>query len=163
MPRFVRDVPVPALLLSLVACSTLETPDEQTVAERIWALEQAYWESNRAADYEEIIATWHDRFLGWPDAESAPVDKEQGAQYAREQFQGPDTYEFEILPRGLRVTGDVAVNHYTVLRTWKESGRVTRTQSMRITHTWLLDDGTWKVLGGMSNVEEPGDSGINHS
>lgn len=31
-----------------------------------------------------------------------------------------------------------------------DSGDVLQTDAMRITHTWIRTNGTWKILGGMS-------------
>jgi ketosteroid isomerase-like protein len=120
---------------------------EQKAAEaEIWALEQAYWEYNRGADYERIISTWHDQFLGWPEGEPRPVDKQTGARYVRKSYAEPGAYSFKIEPTGIRVLGNVAVNHYTVRLTFKDGKR----RSMRITHTWIRENAGWKVLGGMS-------------
>lgn len=118
-----------------------------TAAEsQIWALEQAYWEFNRDAKHEQIIATWHDKFLGWPDGEPRPIDKEEGIRYVQKNYAQPASYTFEIEPAGIRILGNVAVNHYAVHLKWKDG----RKRSMRITHTWILEQGRWKVLGGMS-------------
>lgn len=74
-----------------VADGGLKTPKptgtkQKTVEMEIWDLEQAYWEYNRDADHKRIVASWHDKFLGWPDAEPKPIDKEQGARYARKNY-----------------------------------------------------------------------------
>ena len=127
--------------------STKPTDTDQASAEaRIWALEQAYWEFNRDAKQEQIIATWHDRFLGWPEGESKPIDKKEGARFVRENYAQPASYTFEIERTGIRVLGDVAVNHYAVHRKWQDG----KQRSMRITHTWVREKNGWKVLGGMS-------------
>jgi len=112
----------------------------------IWALEQAYWEYNRDAKYEQIIATWHDQFLGWPQGEPRPIDKQTGARYVRKSYAEPASYSFEIEPAGIRVLGNVAVNHYAVRLTFKDGKK----RSMRITHTWIREEGGWRILGGMS-------------
>ncbi len=122
---------------------------EQTAAAEIWALEQAYWEFNRDAKHEQIIGSWHDRFLGWPDGEPKPIDKQQGTRYVHKNYAKPASYTFQIEPTGIRVLADVAVNHYTVHRKWEDGS----TQSMRITHTWVRTENGWKILGGMSDSE----------
>jgi len=120
--------------------------DQEAAEAEIWALEQAYWEYNRDAKYEQIIATWHDQFLGWPEGEPRPVDKQTGARYVRKSYAEPASYSFEIEPAGIRVLGDVVVNHYTVRLSFKDGKK----RSMRITHTWIREKSGWKVLGGMS-------------
>jgi len=116
----------------------------------IWALEQAYWEANRGAHHEAIVATWHDRFLGWPATEPKPIDKADGVHFVHRQYPEPADYTFRIEPMGIRVTGDVAVNHYTVRLSTKLPDGTVQERSMRITHTLLREGGEWKVLGGMS-------------
>jgi len=151
-----KNMPLPARFgasTDIVFEATERTGRDQRTAEAgIWALEQAYWEFNRDADHERIISTWHDKFLGWPDAEPKPIDKEQGARYVRERYAKPASYSFKIDPTGIQVLGNVAVNHYTVHLTWEDGTEKTR--SMRITHTWIRDATGWKVLGGMSRLLE---------
>ena len=116
---------------------------------QIWALEQAYWEFNRDAKHEQIIATWHEKFLGWPDGEPRPIDKEEGTRYVRKNYAEPASYAFEIERAGIRILGNVAVNHYAVHLKWKDG----KMRSMRITHTWVREENGWKVLGGMSTTQ----------
>jgi hypothetical protein len=120
--------------------------DQTTAETEIWDLEQAYWEFNRDAKQEQIIATWHDKFLGWPTGEPKPINKEEGARFVRENYAQPASYTFKIERTGIRVLEDVAVNHYTIHLKEKDGKR----RSMRITHTWVRDKTGWKVLGGMS-------------
>ncbi|MBN1418606.1 MAG: hypothetical protein JXP34_07490 [Planctomycetes bacterium] len=42
------------------------------------------------------------------------------------------------------------MNHYTIHIPSKDPDGKDEERSMRITHTWLREDGVWKVLGGMS-------------
>ncbi len=120
---------------------------ETTNAEaQIWALEQAYWEFNRDAKHDEIIGTWHEQFLGWPAGEPSPIDKDSGTRYVRRNYAEPASYAFEIQRAGIRIVGNVAVNHYAVRLTEKDG----RQRSLRITHTLLRDNDGWKILGGMS-------------
>lgn len=145
-----RRVAFVLLAVGLGGCS-LATPSASTDAEaEIWALERRYWEDNRDAKYEEIIATWHEDFLGWPESEPAAIDKDEGARYVRRAFTAPASYEFEIDRGGVVFCGDVAVNHYRIHLTTTDEKGIAERSSLRITHTWVREDGGWKVLGGMS-------------
>jgi ketosteroid isomerase-like protein len=141
------------VLISGPGCVSHESERESSVARVIWSLEQAYFEHNRNADYEKIVSTWHEEFLGWPDPEPKPIDKEEGARYVRRNFKEPASFTFEIEPAGIRVVGDVAVNHYTVHFTTKDDQGREEKRSLRVTHTWIKENGEWKVLAGMSNSE----------
>lgn len=144
----------PAVVADDTSKAAKPTGTAQKAAEaEIWALEEAYWEYNRNADHRRIIASWHDKFLGWPDAEPKPIDKEQGASYAREKYAEPASYCFKIEPTGIQVLGNVAVNHYRVHLTSKDGNAKETKRSMRITHTWIQDGSEWKILGGMSDSE----------
>ena len=127
----------------------LSEVDPTSAEPQVWAMEQAYWEFNRDAKHEQIIATWHDKFLGWPDGEPRPIDKEAGTRYVREHYAEPASYAFEIERVGIRILGNVAVNHYVVHLNWKDGKK----RSMRITHTWVREEGRWKVLSGMSTSQ----------
>ena len=121
--------------------------------DRIWALEREYWESNRAADTERISSAWHEAFLGWPQGEPVPLDKEEATSFARRSYSKPGAFTFELEPAGIRIHGDVAVVHYTVRLASKDGeGRETRS-SLRITHTLVREGGAWKILGGLSTRE----------
>jgi len=133
-------------------CASPDRPGQKSDEDRIWALEQAYFEYNRDADYERIAATWHDQFLGWPDAEDEPIDKEEGTRYIRRVFQKPGSFDFEIERKGIRILGDVAVNYYTVHSTTRDDRGQEQKRHMRIIHAWLKEGGQWRVLGGMSKT-----------
>jgi ketosteroid isomerase-like protein len=59
---------------------------------------------------------------------------------------------YSIEERAVHVTGDVAIDHYRIKANWAktDSGEVTKTDTARITHTWIRTDGGWQILGGMS-------------
>jgi ketosteroid isomerase-like protein len=118
--------------------------------EKIWALENAYWTANRQADVEKITALWHDGFLGWPESEERPIGKAEGAAYLRKTFPAPGSFTFAIERAGIRIVGDVAVNHYTVETTSRDATGQERKRRLRIVHTWVKDGGAWRMLGGMS-------------
>lgn len=121
---------------------------QKTAEADIWAFEHAYWAANRDADHAKIIGAWHDEFLGWPEGEPKPIGKEAGVEFVRKNYAKPAPYSFKIEPMGIRIRGDLAVNHYLVHLTWEDGSGKKR--SMRITHTLLRDGGRWKMLGGMS-------------
>ena len=68
------------------------------------------------------------------------------------------SYSIEQL--AVRVTGDIALDHYRIKANWASSdtGQVVQTDTMRITHTWIRTNSTWQILGGMSApVNEKGE------
>jgi len=124
--------------------------DQKSAEAEIWALEQAYWEFNRDANHDGIISSWHDKFLGWPQGEPRPIDKQDGARFVRENYAKPASYSFEIERTGIVVQENVAVNHYLIHLKSPDGEAGQRKRSTRITHTWVRDRSGWKILGGMS-------------
>jgi len=142
------------LLVFALACShTQATPGEgkqRAVEEEIWALEEAYLAYHREANHERILPMWHDRFLGWPDLEPQPADKQAVTRRLERRYAEPASWTFKIERAGIRVTGNVAINFYTVHFLKKDEAGKEQKESRRITHTWIKDDSGWKILGGMS-------------
>jgi ketosteroid isomerase-like protein len=64
---------------------------------------------------------------------------------------GVKLQSYSIEQLAVRVTGDIAINHYRIKANWGtgETDKV-RTDALRITHTWIRTHGTWQILGGMS-------------
>jgi ketosteroid isomerase-like protein len=52
----------------------------------------------------------------------------------------------------IQVTGDIAMDYYRIKATWANgAGAEVRTDTLRITHTWIRTHGTWQIIGGMSS------------
>ncbi len=131
------------LSLNILQQTTLAS-DEKTeshIEKEIWALEQAYISYHRDAAHDKVIPMWHERFLGWPDSEPRPADKDGVVRYFKKNSSVPGTWSFKIERTGIRVTGNIAIVHYNLLI----GGNKTR-----VIHTWINEDSGWKILGGMS-------------
>jgi len=126
---------------------------EREVEEQIWALEDAYLAYHRDANHERILPMWHDRFLGWPALEPRPVDKKAAARRLERRYPEPASWTFTIERAGIRVTGNVAINYYTVHFLKKDDAGEEQKESRRIIHTWIRDGSGWRILGGMSKQQ----------
>jgi hypothetical protein len=60
------------------------------------------------------------------------------------------SYSIEQL--AINVTGAIAINHYRIKMNWAEAdtGKVARTDALRVTHTWIRNNDAWQIIGGMS-------------
>ncbi len=136
------------------SCSRMSPTDENentsAVKEEIWAMEEAYVANVRDAKHDELQPIWHDRFLGWPDPMPLPSNKEDTARYLKERNPRPGAWNFKIERAGIRVLGNVAINHYIIHSSWMFGGAEQK-RATRITHTWIREDSQWRILGGMSN------------
>ena len=137
------------LALSAVALAADLSKDE----DQIWNSEKAYWEYVKANDLEKYRALWHPDFVGWPSVSPEPVHKEHITDWITDNTaKGLKLQSYSIEERAVHVTRDVAIDHYRIKANWAkgDSNEVTRTDNVRITHTWIRTNGGWQILGGMS-------------
>ncbi len=57
---------------------------------------------------------------------------------------------YELKPQVIMIYGKVAIVHYMAELLWANQKGEQQTTPFRITHTWLNEEGKWKILGGMS-------------
>ena len=146
-----RGVRTISFLFALTAVATLAADSTRDDAQ-IWNLEKAYWESVKTNELEKYRALWHDDFIGWPFVSAAPVRKDHITDWIKNNTsKGLKLQSYSIEQLAVRVTGNVAVDHYRIRITWGNGqGAEARTDTMRITHTWIRTNGTWQIIGGMS-------------
>ena len=123
---------------------------KNAVEEEIWALEEAYFARLYKADYEAVLVITHSQFLGWPGTVPQPVDKDGSARFMKQLFPKPTTCTFKIERGGIRVLGEVALTQYVIHVNCSDTVVVSKTQSSRITHIWVKESDSWRLLGGMS-------------
>jgi hypothetical protein len=142
-----------ALTATSFAADSANTANPSRTEEQIWNLEKAYWEYVKTNDLEKYRALWHDDFVGWPFVSAAPVQKDHITDWiTNNTSKGLKLQLYSIEQLAVRVTSDVAIDHYRIKANWASSDtvEVVRTDAMRITHTWIRTNGTWQILGGMS-------------
>src|SRR5437762_1983708 len=112
---------------------------------QVWELEKAYWEYVKANDLEKYRALWHEDFLGWPSFSSTPLRKDHITDWiTRNTSEGVKLQSYAIEQLGIQLTGDIAINHYRVKMVWSGPGPTeSKTEVLRITHTWLKSHGSW--------------------
>jgi hypothetical protein len=145
-------------ILVFIVCSFSQvfsetlSPDKgrHLIQEEIWTLEAAYFVNLYKANYEKVIAVVNNQFLGWPDSLPLPIDKEDSARFMKQLIPGPTPCTLKIERAGIRVVGEVALTQYKLHVNCNGTDGTEKTQSSRITHTWVKEDGCWKLLGGMS-------------
>ena len=139
-----------SILLTLTVAAFAQ--DSARDEAQVWNLEKAYWEYVKANDLEKYRTLWHESFLGWPYVSSAPTGKDHITDCITAiTSKGVKLQSYAIERLALRVTGDIAINHYRIKANWAtgETANV-RAEALRITHTWIRTHDTWQILGGMS-------------
>jgi hypothetical protein len=116
---------------------------------RIWQLEESYWEYWIKGDIEDYMFLLHKDFIGWPSSDEKPSDKKAAREFVQNYLAQTKPFAFEIQPAAIRIITNVSIVHYILI--WKDKEGNQIGDSYRITHTWLEQDGNWKVIGGMSS------------
>src|SRR5215831_18747254 len=150
--KYVRHM-LRTITLFLALTATLFGQNSTKDEVQVWQLEKAYWEYVKANDLEKYRTLWHDNFVGWPFVSPAPVRKDHITDWITNNTSKGlklQSYSFEQL--AVRVTGDVAIDHYRIKANWAEGniGKVARTDALRVTHTWIRTSDAWQIIGGMS-------------
>jgi len=125
------------------------TPEEAS----IWKLEQAYLDRLKAEDIDGLLEYWHPEGIGWPSHAAGPVGGTEASESLSSLL---DTVEIEAItfePLAIAIVGNVALVHYFAEL---EIGTGTNSKSKasyRMTHTWMIETGRWRIVGGMSAVD----------
>jgi ketosteroid isomerase-like protein len=139
--------------LAALAVPTAVAAESGKDETQIWNLEKAYWEYVKANDLEKYRSLWHEDFVGWPSVSSEPVRKDHITDWmTKNTSEGLKLQSYAIEQLAVRVTGNVAIDHYRIKLNWAriDSGENGRTDAIRVTHTWIRINDTWQILGGMS-------------
>jgi ketosteroid isomerase-like protein len=133
------------------SANTDTTKSRNRAEEKIWALEEAYFSNLYKANYEQVLILVHDKFLGWPGGLPQPIGREKSARFMKQLIPKPTSCRIMIEKEGISLAGSAALTQYTLHVTCSDTTGVTKTQTSRITHTWVKEGESWKLLGGMSN------------
>lgn len=150
------------LALMILSCAQADaasvdtTGRREAMQEEIWALEEAYFTHLYQANYEGVLALVHNEFLGWPGSVPQPMDKEGSAHFMKQFISKPSSCTLRIERAGIRFLNDVILTQYILHVHCPAASGVAKTQSSRITHTWVKEGIHWKLLGGMS-YDQPAD------
>ena len=143
-----------ALITLICILATSAFSEELTAEEQeVWALEEAYYAFAKNNDSEGYLRLFNDSVIGWPTMDPLPKGKDKVSQWIATVHSNPEEewqYEIELL-RIQSFDADVVVVHYR-LRDYfvsAASGEELRSESFRITHTWLRRDGRWQIISGM--------------
>jgi len=121
------------------------------VEEEIWSLEEDYISYFGDANHRAILSLYHSQFLGWPDSEVHPADKNRAKKYLKEKYSEPNQVVSQISREGIRILENIAITHYLLTLSWIDDEAIEQTRESRLTHTWIKEDSQWKIFGGMSN------------
>jgi len=150
-----KETAIPFLVLMLLALPGVDQASENhhawSAAEReIWALETEYMTHFKEENSDGMAAFYHQDFLGWPSHSAEPVGSFEGRASVERLLQNLEITDLDLRPRAIHHEGGLAVVHYFVVLTLVGDGGAPETAAFRLTHTWIKENGVWKILGGMS-------------
>ncbi len=140
----------------LIEAKGIQTKQESVPAkgdaaqEKIWSLELDYFTNLYGAEHEKVLALVHPDFLGWPDGQSKPLDREGSAAFMKKLAATPIKCQIQMERAGIKMHGNVALTQYILRAHITATDGTTTTRSSRVCHTWIKDGSDWKLLGGMS-------------
>ncbi len=140
-------------LFAVAATASTQTPTVQRQSEdeqTLWSLENTYFAHIAEEEFEALENFYHADFIGWPSHSPEPVDRSVGRQSLEELLAGIEVLSIQVRPLAIVIRGDVAVTHCFVDLQQQDAEGEAAWYSYRVTHTWLREGGTWKILGGMS-------------
>ncbi len=155
-----RDIPL-RILFSILAvafavggCQTPDATEPDNLADiardEIWAKELAIYEARGEGDISVYVSNTADGFSAWPPFTDAP--------YGRETLEkngggtnGGNQEELSMELVSFTLNGDSAIIYYQTHMTRSADGTPVDYR-YEVTHTWMNDDGDWKVLGGMARA-----------
>jgi ketosteroid isomerase-like protein len=141
------------LLSSVTAWSAKDKRSDSkdtAVEEKIWAAEEAYFVNLYKANYAAVVALYDDHFLGWPNGLKQPIGVEESSRFMKQLIPKPTSCTIRIERAGISILGTTALTQYTLRVDCRDVSGATKTQTSRITHTWIKKGTRWKLFGGMS-------------
>ena len=110
----------------------------------IWNLEQKYWECIKNANVETIKNMLHDNVISMRYRKSDPDNKPQEIDLIRRWVSYDKPNSYEIRPLAIQLFDNFAI----VCFNYKYTGN-RLSDSGRVTHTWMKQNGTWYLIGLM--------------
>jgi ketosteroid isomerase-like protein len=137
-----------------VDLKTARRTETSTAEQVLWDLEHDYWRYVQDNDLSSYSKLWHERFLGWPSVNAAPVRKDHITDWITAQTSKDLAFKTdELKPASIQVTGDMAIVCYWITFRWLDKAGKGAAQTIRITHAWQKTADGWRIIGGMSMPE----------
>ena len=120
------------------------------VKDAIWAKELSIYAGRSRGDLSLYLAETADNYAAWPPFNEVPKGNE-GLEATGRSMAGQTKERLEMTFLDLALNGDAAVIYYKTHRTMRADG-TPADEHYEVTHSWVLQDGDWKVLGGMARA-----------
>jgi ketosteroid isomerase-like protein len=142
----------PLLLLLAAAAPAPPTPQTKAQAQaEIWTKEQAIYRERGKGNLGPYIDNVATDYLAWPPFSATPT----GVGDLRRTQPKMAVENHELLAMefvAFAMNGDAAVIYYKTHRTRLPTG-APADERFEVTHSWVRQDGQWKVYGGMARAQ----------
>lgn len=133
---------------------TVPTPEGKAAAQaEIWEKEQAIYAARGRGDIGVYLSNTATDYLAWSPLRAQP-EGNAGLNETGKALEGKDQERLTMILAGFAMNGDTAVIYYNTHRTRRSDG-TPADDRFEVTHTWVREDGVWKVFGGMARATPP--------
>lgn len=140
-----------ALVLSTTAnAQSVHDAKWEAVKNELWEKELGIYEGRGRGDLSLYLSSTANNYLAWPPFYEVPRGND-GLKQTGETLEGKTQERLEMTFLDLALNGKTAVIYYKTHRTMTADGTPVD-ERFEVTHTWTLEKGKWKVLGGMARV-----------
>lgn len=122
----------------------------QSVKDEIWSHELSIYAGRSHGDLKPYLASTARGYLAWPPFDEVPRGN-NGLKATGRAMAGKTHEKLKMTFLDMSLNGDTAVIYYKTHRTMLADGTAVD-QHYEVTHTWVKQDGQWKVLGGMARA-----------
>ena len=144
-----------SIITAQYAMSEEMSEDEKIEAE-IWAKEFAIFEGRSEGDLSNYLNVTSSSYLGWPPVMKEPLglDKFRASASESSALKGEVT---NITKKGFTRQGDTAIAYFLTHRTrlgdgFAPEGEREVDQYYENIHVWTIEDGEWRLVGGMARL-----------
>ena len=110
----------------------------------VWRLEESRAKYMTARDVTNVLAMYHQDFVGWSRQGTSPTGKADIGSWLQKAIEeGREVPHAKLRREAMEIFGNVAIVHFA-------SSRSTSGEWIKVTHTWMRVGETWKIIGGMS-------------
>ncbi len=154
-----RLLAVPLFALAVLSVPVQVMGDEEAIRALIWERETAIFDGRSRGDISNYLNSTSAFYLGWPPGFEEPlplVDFKAGADAAK-GLKGEVT---NVQKMGFTLNGNTALTYFKTNRTrlgeaFEVDGSRDVNQWYENIHVWTLENGDWRLIGGMARPVDP--------
>ena len=113
----------------------------------IWNLEEIIWECFKEKDWKRLLDLdlLHENSVSWLRGKIFPTNKAETMSHTERWLDYDKPTSYKIIPLAIQVFDNIAIVCYI----YRFKGNIV-SDSGRAIHTWMKQDGKWKVIGIMN-------------